>query len=123
FRYSPLGAPQYTRLLRLEPGKDDNLIQCSVHDMNIDDPPTYTALSYTWGVPETRMKISVDQCDFLVTPNLWHALWHIRLKDDPLLIWIDAVCINQGDIIERNSVVRRMKDIYERADSIIAWLG
>jgi hypothetical protein len=34
-----------------------------------------------------------------------------------------VVCINQDDIDERNCVVRRMKDIYERAHNILAWLG
>lgn len=38
-------------------------------------------------------------------------------------MWIDAICINQADIPERNHVVGHMKNIYERADRILAWLG
>ena len=58
-----------------------------------------------------------------MTDNLWLALWHLRLPDRKRIIWIDAICIDQSNIKERNRVVLRMKDIYERADEVIAWLG
>jgi hypothetical protein len=45
----------------------------------------------------------------------------LRLADKSRRIWVDAVCINQEDIEERNRVVGRMKDIYEGADEILAW--
>lgn len=38
-------------------------------------------------------------------------------------IWIDALCINQDDVAERNQQVPRMKDIYEKAQYVIVWLG
>lgn len=38
-------------------------------------------------------------------------------------VWIDAVCINQGDILERNSQVNMMGRIFRDAQSIVAWLG
>jgi hypothetical protein len=38
-------------------------------------------------------------------------------------LWVDALSINQSDIPERNAQVKMMSDIFQRADSIIAWLG
>ena len=38
-------------------------------------------------------------------------------------LWIDAVCINQNDIEERNQQVKRMRDIYQQALGTISWLG
>ncbi len=38
-------------------------------------------------------------------------------------IWIDAVCINQNDELERASQVRKMRQIYSSAWAVIAWLG
>ena len=123
YRYNALVDEGHTRLLIVQPGKGDEPIQCSLQEMDIDDPPKYTALSYTWGAMDGSRKIDVDGHDFPVTDNLWHALWHIRPQDWPLTIWIDALCINQQDLDERNRIVRRMKDIYERSEHILAWLG
>lgn len=38
-------------------------------------------------------------------------------------LWIDAVCINQEDIDERNAQVSMMAQIYSSARSSIVWLG
>ncbi|KAK3178136.1 hypothetical protein OEA41_000269 [Lepraria neglecta] len=38
-------------------------------------------------------------------------------------IWIDAICINQQDLIERGAQVSVMGDIYRAAQSVVIWLG
>ncbi|KAK7753719.1 hypothetical protein SLS62_004342 [Diatrype stigma] len=38
-------------------------------------------------------------------------------------VWIDALCINQEDIDEKNSQVPMMGDIYAQAAFVVAWLG
>jgi len=38
-------------------------------------------------------------------------------------MWIDAVCINQNDIQERNHQVTQMGRIYENAACVVVWLG
>lgn len=64
----------------------------------------------------------------MVTLNLESALRNIRCKtaaekgrQAPL--WIDAICINQEDVDERDEQVRRMKAIYQGADQVLIWLG
>lgn len=37
--------------------------------------------------------------------------------------WVDAICINQNDIPERNKQLMTMERIYSRAESVAAWLG
>jgi Heterokaryon incompatibility protein (HET) len=37
--------------------------------------------------------------------------------------WIDAICINQNDIEERNAQVKRMRDIYTQLSYVLVWLG
>ena len=37
--------------------------------------------------------------------------------------WIDAICINQADIEEKNDQVPMMRDIYMIAKRVVAWLG
>jgi hypothetical protein len=95
------------------------------------------ALSYAWGPPHPTHEIMVNGQPFLVRENLWRALQTLaELKDDtrhtPLqygqleglgYIWIDAICINQEDVLERGHQVNMMKDIFSTASLVIAWLG
>jgi heterokaryon incompatibility protein (HET) len=47
----------------------------------------------------------------------------MRYKDRPCIFWIDAICINQNDVAERDHEVRRMAKIYKLADRVVVWLG
>jgi hypothetical protein len=38
------------------------------------------------------------------------------------VLWVDAICINQQGMAERNCQVKHIKRIYEQAMSITAWL-
>ncbi|KAI1461666.1 heterokaryon incompatibility protein-domain-containing protein [Annulohypoxylon moriforme] len=46
-----------------------------------------------------------------------------RAGHEPLLFWIDAICINQGDIKERTEQVKLMRRIYTTASMVRIWLG
>ncbi|CAO2652387.1 Nn.00g006700.m01.CDS01, partial [Neocucurbitaria sp. VM-36] len=58
-----------------------------------------------------------------ITQNLELALRSLRLKEGSRLLWIDAICINQSDIYERNQQVERMAPIYSCAQNVVIWLG
>jgi hypothetical protein len=58
-----------------------------------------------------------------ITGNLAEALRHLKLLNQPRLIWIDAICINQNDLLESNSEVSTMGSIYHKAREVIVWLG
>jgi hypothetical protein len=47
----------------------------------------------------------------------------IRREGEPVIIWADALCINQSDDGEKTSQVGLMRDIYRDAKEVIAWLG
>ncbi|KAG6365473.1 hypothetical protein INS49_007084 [Diaporthe citri] len=55
--------------------------------------------------------------------NLKDALVKLREMDFARIIWIDAICINQDDIKERNHQVHIMQTIYSKAAEVIVWLG
>lgn len=59
----------------------------------------------------------------MITENLHSALTQLRLVDQPRLIWIDQLCINQSDLEERSSQVLLMCDIYHGAQEVVVWLG
>lgn len=50
------------------------------------------------------------------------AKWDLPL-DGSLYLWVDAICINQDDIPERNKQVLGTDDIYEAATGVLIWLG
>jgi hypothetical protein len=58
-----------------------------------------------------------------ITSNLEAALQQLRLVDEPRVLWIDAICINQDDVHERSRQVWIMQEIYAKARQVIVWLG
>ena len=65
-----------------------------------------------------------------VTSNLLDALNAIDrmnekqyAKDGYLNLWIDAICINQDDLVERSAQVQLMGSIYASSLAVVAWLG
>ena len=87
----------------------------------------YHALSYTWGSNVLDHRITVvsgeSQQTLPITENAHTALRHIRHSNSVRLLWVDAICINQQDVEERNDQVARMADIYKSAEKVIVWLG
>ena len=69
------------------------------------------------------MTIQVDGQATQIRLNLHNALDHLRLLGIYGPIWIDALCINQADVAERNSQASQMSRIYENAEEVIVWLG
>lgn len=58
-----------------------------------------------------------------ITRNLEVGLRHLRYVSKKRMIWIDALCINQKNIAERNMQVAKMGEIYAHAIRTIVWLG
>lgn len=83
----------------------------------------YNALSYVWGEPSITKPILVHGKELKVTTNLEAALRRIRTPDQSQTLWVDAVCINQNDLDERNSQVLHMASIYRSAKLVAVWLG
>ena len=117
------------RLLSLLPGCVDdkiNIILESV-ELTLSDKPTYEALSYTWGTLGADAELHVVQDGEFksvnITQNLATALQHLRNEHRSRRLWIDAVCINQEDVEERNSQVARMAEVFKAAAKVIVWLG
>ncbi|SCV50382.1 uncharacterized protein FFB14_11403 [Fusarium fujikuroi] len=110
----------------------------------------YTALSYVWGDQQNPHEIFIDGKPFHVGENLYTALLRLRqqisilgigattpedFEDETLdvikqhlisesrFLWVDAICINQNDIAEREAQVKLMARIYQKADHVHGDLG
>ena len=115
------------RLLRLQGGEGPLqafLFKAFLHTTGNDsNGMPYKALSYTWGSSEKTQKIALNGKRFMVTENLYSALKYLRSPQKDQIFWIDAICIDQNHISERNHQVSHMSSIYHSADSVTFWLG
>jgi hypothetical protein len=72
---------------------------------------------------DSQHKILVNNAEFWVGSNLWDFLCVAKGKYKLTTFWIDAICIDQSSITERNHQVSLMGDIYSKAMWVVAWLG
>lgn len=127
YAYIPLAPDGASiRLLRLLPSSNraDN-IECEVYRGSLRDPhrQPYEALSYTWGDASQTVDIGLSGHVFAATLNLEAALRALRSPDEPRILWVDSVCINQSDLQEQGQQVAIMWDIYKAAECVVVWLG
>jgi hypothetical protein len=124
FEYQPLNREKREiRLLTLYPDAWNKPISCSLQIVSLDDNPSYRALSYVWGNPKITHPILLHNQPFDATVNLTAALRRLRDEIQPLVLWVDAICINQKDTNERSNQVSIMGDIYKTTSEVIVWLG
>jgi hypothetical protein len=135
FMYEWLESPADTiRLIELvpspvreedQPGVPSSTIHCKLTHWKFGQRPNYVALSYTWGrdcKSNTRI-IFIDGKRFQVGLNLWEALRFLKGRIPEKYLWVDAICINQNNVNERNQQLRLMPAIYRRAEMVAVWLG
>lgn len=128
--YSPLSHDnREIRVVIIEPSLERSMpIRCTTRKISLNNSPTYHALSYAWGDPTVTASILLNDVETQVTTNLEAALRHMRLQHEQpeqpeLRWWIDAICINQSDPVERGQQVHLMRDIYSEATGVFVWLG
>lgn len=85
--------------------------------------PDYEALSYTWGDNTSKTSLCIDGKGFVAFGNAYDALIELRKPTAGRRIWIDAICINQDDIKEKQHQILLMKLVYEKATQVVVWLS
>ncbi|OTA57966.1 HET-domain-containing protein [Hypoxylon sp. EC38] len=130
YKYRPLRNPKgYIRLLYLFPQscsaglQERSVLPCVILTYQISKAPPYTGLSYTWGDTTLCRKIDVGGRLLHITENLAVALEYLQEEKRTLVLWVDAVCINQTDELEKGAQVQMMGKIFMHASVVIAWLG
>ena len=121
YQYETLGEMEI-RLINILPARMST-IKCEILHASLRSPPRYTAISYAWGDADEKRKINLQGATIPVAASLHGALDAIRQKKDSVLVWVDALCIDQQNKVERAQQVQLMTDIYTRADSVAIWLG
>lgn len=136
YEYIPLTAPRTIRLLELHPGKGSDPVEVSLITKPLSNAPAFEAISYCWGDPSDRREVICNGCQLSITTSLFTGLEHFRPR--PLshsdsdsdsdsapsrVLWADAICINQSDMVERSAQVKLMPFVYSLARRVLIWLG
>ena len=127
YKYESLRGVFSIRLLDLlPPGENPDIIRATLSEHSLADLiklPEYHCVSYRWeGKPIAdslficgrRLPVLQNLCDFL------HAS---RALYPGILLWADAICINQEDNEERSRQVALMAKTFSRARQVDIWLG
>lgn len=132
FKHCRLHSHRSIRLLNLEPSSDaSSPLEISLLEVSLDDFPSnkhsYEALSYVWGASKGSVPCTCDNKILLITPNCEDALRHLRLPDQHRTLWVDAICIGQGNdkesLKERSMQITLMGEVYRSAKRTLCWLG
>ncbi|KAJ4301129.1 hypothetical protein N0V90_003219 [Kalmusia sp. IMI 367209] len=111
------------RLVYVERGDWHDEIKCRLDVVSLDSKPDFEALSYAWGDASQTRHICLGRKRVEVGINLQSALRRLRRTNEDRALWVDAICINQRDVQERNEQVLLMKDIYRTCRNVLIWLG
>ncbi|KAF6808171.1 heterokaryon incompatibility protein het-6-like protein [Colletotrichum sojae] len=118
------------RVLCLSPVRD---VGCPVHlslqTYTDEHHPEYETVSYTWGgedgdsAPSKPVYIGAYWDILWQTRNCWEMLRYLRPRRGMRTVWVDAICINQKYMQERQEQVAKMGLIYKRAFRVVVYLG
>ncbi|KAN0114550.1 Heterokaryon incompatibility protein (HET) domain containing protein [Hyaloscypha variabilis] len=126
----------WSRSTTLNPPSPTTEIQCAVYDPTGSNTHTttlqfqdlrhnhfYENHYYQIGGLRPPGTITCNGVAVTIGGELFSALRRLRKKDEEFRIWVDAICINQEDVEERNLHVRMMGAVYGMAETVRVWLG
>jgi len=140
YQYQPLPILQnsedvYIRLLEVHRGTRSGPITGRMYTTLLSEAPKFYALSYCWGHEPHEATIHITNAapprdlendnTLKIPKTLIPLLYEIRqwgwLKARTL--WVDSVCLNQKDDLEKTAQVPKMREIYMKATVTVSWLG
>lgn len=137
FQYDRLdNAKDTIRLLCFAPTTDSDSsdLACRIRSFELPQKgtpgsaPPFVALSYRRGPSSPASSIRLNGARLAVGASQIELLRRVRslLEGDaslPRHFWIDAICINQDSVRDRNRQVTLIRSIYSTAQHVIVWLG
>lgn len=115
YQYRPLNRSQI-RILEVLPDATTRMKHVDLKKSS--KPLKYAALSYTWGASTETFPFECEAHNLPVRGNLLNALSKLKtLVAIPL--WVDAMCINQSDEVEKMGQIQLMTNIYRNAERVL----
>jgi len=145
YKYDPLpSSGELIRLIQLHAGEGEDELRCRIFKREFSSLRPgrggYEAISYVWQISKAKKEVEpsyplvcddcpVSEVDGSRGPRVvWMhqsadtVLRRFRLPKKDVILWIDAICLNQKDENEKHYQIKHMKDIYGKADQVLVWL-
>lgn len=142
FEYEPLDdSKKDFRLLLLLGRASTRGIHIALVHVCAEHPPPFYAISYTWGgravsrrIPCHRayvaqggpcnplFAITSTNMGIAISESVYSMLKELQPEDGLLALWVDAICINQKDLVEKSRQVPMMDEIYKASAETIVWI-
>ncbi|KAJ4293188.1 hypothetical protein N0V90_008470 [Kalmusia sp. IMI 367209] len=125
YQYNPIQEDHF-RLLRVSRSWIMAQFECELVSFYLKSArlPEYTAVSYAWGPdPSKPRAIGVGGKSLRVTESAFQVVQSLAPVKGERYIWVDFICINQEDVMERASQVKRMGFIYSKATQVTVLLN
>ncbi|KAJ3477161.1 hypothetical protein NLG97_g8910 [Lecanicillium saksenae] len=92
--------------------------------VSLDKAPQYKAISYEWSDTVMQTAVTVNGHTWYISDSLYNALVQVfDAPDSDAWLWVDALCVNQHEIEEKNWQVAHMHQIFSGARSVFFCLG
>src|ERR1700721_2091400 len=103
YEYTSLEDRDNIRLLELSPGSPDDPIEVSLRSVSLHSTTIkYEAISYAWGDANECETVNTPQGTIEIPLSLHRVLRRLRFRHKARVLWADAVCIDQGDEVEKS---------------------
>lgn len=111
------------RLLRFLPDTEYSDLRVELEVFELSEAPAFNAVSYTWGIEPPQDVIRINGAPVTIRPNCHYALGQCHHHFPTSPVWLDAICINQDDLVEKGSQGAIMGHIYAAATRVLACIG
>lgn len=124
---------KHIRLLKILPCLDERTpIRGAIFYTPVENAPRYIVLSYEWGpvstyseMVEHELDMTINGFEVMLRPNLLQMLRLVRsrVEESQPAVWVDAICIDQSNLREKNHQISMMAQIYADASNVIVKLN
>ncbi|KAI0514663.1 heterokaryon incompatibility protein-domain-containing protein [Xylaria bambusicola] len=103
-------------------------IHCFLRLADLKQRPQFTVVSHRWhptdAADETK-SLFVNGAPVPASTGLFEVLHQLQRETEPVVVWIDALCINHADEDEREKSVQvsQLAQIYSAAEKTFVYLG
>src|SRR5215471_8796089 len=122
FQYTKLQSEREIRLLTVYHDGDGHLLG-ELDATALDEAGDFLAISYTWGEEKETHELSIDGRELHISRNAHEILHHFASSGKRMFLWIDTVCVDQNDEKDKTQQVRLMREIFNKANRVVIWLG
>ena len=102
---------------------DKNVLQGSLKEASLNSWTQFDAVSYACGSPDSPSYILINGRKIAMTSNCEDSLRFLRDNFGLRTVWVDSICINSADKVEKGGQLPLMTHIYGRARYVYLWFG